>query len=269
MIKEAIEFITNRAAVVTPIILQHGEHSPKNVIVPQGFDLKQLPGHVAPKPSFITQSVTLATPAAFLAYLGKFQSELTTVFSDVNGRTVEAVIDYHKGDGNAERCAHRARWTMTLDELFQPWFDINDRVLAHDQFIGFLDEHGDSIVSPSSKELLAMVEQIEVISTGSRLSFVAQRGERAALCVKAEDAVQAKTEAGEIIKPIREFTVKLPVQQGGALRDVKINVSWSIKGGTLGVKLSVHELKRLLRSEFEGGVATIRAVTTVFDGALK
>lgn len=269
MLEEFINFITNRIAAhsVTPIPGQDG--GPQTIIVPQGHDLKILPGHIAPKPPFITQNVTLATPAAFLAYLGKFKSELTTVFSDVNGRAVEAVIDYHKDDGNAERCAHRARWAMTLDELFQPWFDINDRVLAHDQFIGFLDDHGDSIVSPSSKELLAMVEQIEVISTGSRLSFVAQRGERAALCVKAEDAVQAKSDTGEIIKPIREFTVKLPVQQGGALRDVKINVSWSIKGGTLGVKLSVHELKRLLRSEFEGGVATIRAVTTVFDGALK
>lgn len=257
MLQEFIEYIVDGHAAKDPAILQHDEASPQMALVPKGYALQQLPGYIAPKPSHISLTQKFDTPASLVAYLDRFKSASELLISDVRARSIVATLDYHAGAENTDHCAHRAQWTMVFDEAFRPWFDVHDKPMTHDAFVAFLDTHGDCIVSPTNAELVKLVEQIEVISSSSKVSLVATRGERAALKVLDEQQVQSKDATGTTIQPIREFSILTAIQQDGKPCEVQVNVHYITKAGVLGIRLMIHELPKLLRQEFKLSEAVI------------
>lgn len=256
MLKEFIQFILDRAYDPTPILANGG---PEVVIVPEGFKVEQLPGYVEPVLPYISATVALSDPESFCNYVTAFNQLKPAIFSNVEKRTVTAVLDYHENAESADRGKHKAIWTMPLDSLFKPWANAHGQKLTHEEFIEFLDTNGDNIVEPSSKELLAMVEAIEIITSGSKLSFVSQHGDRAAISIKQDEAIGQKVEGGAIVTPVRELLVRVPVSQGGEPRNVRVNIHWSVRGGALAIRPTIHEYESLLRGEFERGEETIKA----------
>lgn len=253
MLKELFEFISNRlAARVEPITGPDGQQT---VVIPKDHAMLTLPGHKEPLPQFISEHIVCDDPASLIRYVNRFPKlkDSTLIKSDPKARRLLATLDYHR-DGTPDRCVHEARWIMSLSADFAPWIIPN--ALTHEQLVEFIDKNSKVIVSPDSADIAKMLEQIEVIETGSKLSMVARHGERAAICVKASAEVQAKDSDGTMIQPIREIQIKCAVQQGGTPRVVKVKVLWSVRSG-LTAKLCIEDLEQILRQEFESGEAMI------------
>lgn len=253
MLKELIEFISNRlASRVEPITGPDGQQT---IVVPQNHTLQTLPGHKVPLPQFIREHIDCGDPASFIRYVNRFPKSKDSMLikSDANSRRLVATLDFHK-DESPNRCSHAVGWVMSLSADFAPWTIASP--LTHEQLVEFIDKNSRVIVAPDSADIAKMLEQIEVIATGSKLSMVARHGERSAICVKASAEVQAKDSEGTVIQPIREIMIKTPVSQGGAPRLVKVKVLWSVRNG-LTAKLCIEDVDRILREEFEVGEAAI------------
>jgi hypothetical protein len=271
MLKELIEFLTGRITVANPTVIQADDESPKVVLAPDGYNLKQLPGFIPPAPKFITENVHLAEPESFVEYVEAFNGLEPAIFSDVKNRAITAILDYHPDATTADRTSHSAHWAMQLDGLFAPWAAAHKQAFTHEAFVEFLDTNGDCIVSPTNQELLTMVEAIEVISSGSKLSFVSQSGDRSALKIVNEETIGQKVSDGTIVKPIRDLMLRVPVSQGGDPRDVRVNIHWGVRNGALAIRPTIHEYEPLLRAEFEIGESIIRGAELgkFFRGARK
>lgn len=253
MLKELISFMCDRlASRAEPITGPDGQQT---VIVPKDHCLHPLPGHREPKPHLIREHVACDDPSSLIRYVNRFPNakEAMLIKSDADARRMIAILDYHK-EGAPDHCRHTAQWAMVLSDEFAPWTSTSP--LTHEQLVEFIDKNSRVIVSPDSADIAKMLEQIEVIATGSKLSMVARHGERSAICVKASAEVQAKDSEGTVIQPIREIAIKCPVSQGGAPRVIKVRVLWSVRNG-LTAKLCVEEVERILREEFVVGEMAI------------
>ncbi len=260
MLKELMQFLSARLTASEPKKITDERHNaPQVVVIPDNHKLEQLPGFIPPPPAFVNTKLRFDTPDSLAAYLADFGTQEARLFANLAGREVLAVLDYHKPEG-ADRLQHRARWVMKVNDLFSPWMAQHEKPMTHRQLIAFLDRHGDSIVSPASDEIIGMVEQMEVVTSGSKVSLVARHGERAAIKVQSDEQVQGKTADGVVIQPIREFELMVPVRLGALAQKVRVDVHWTTDNG-LGAVLCVHDMEKLLREAFEAGVEAIASAT--------
>ena len=151
-------------------------------IVPTGMNVVDLSSYVDPKR--IERIVHLTTASSFSSYVNRFKESATLISVAVlNGAsTFTALLDYH-APGKPARVAHRAVFEPVVTADWKTLMASNRKPFSQLEFATWLEENSRFVKSPSSADLMELVQTlsgksdvrfdsaVRLQSGGSRVSY--------------------------------------------------------------------------------------------------
>ncbi len=253
-----------RAAERVPVSFDLDEDQP--LVVARIRDDETLEAHDLERfldaPVWPRGAATLHDPADFAAYVTRLgTSEHTTLWADLAGGRIAAVLDDHADYAAAGWRRHTVALTMQDDVDWATWAKWDNKLVTQTQFADHIEQMTHTIVEPSAADMLEVVtgfhakrnvtfrQQVNITSGDVQLTY------------DEASTATATTKAGHIEVP-RQFTVMLtpwttvdPVLLTARLR-------WRIEGGSLAIGYS------LLRPDRARAQAFDQVLMTVRDGVL-
>lgn len=129
------------------------------VIAHKDLAVSELAKH-AKAPIRVEEDVRLTDFDSFIAYLNEFGSAASAVFVSLEHGKFSGIIDYHSGGEAPAFCAHKVQFTATKTKDWLDWLSISDRPLSQTEAAEFIEDHIDSIVTPSGSEMLEIASTI-------------------------------------------------------------------------------------------------------------
>lgn len=144
-----------RAQASTKIELPDGK---TGIICPVGYDLKRIDNseHL---PDTIRQTVAFDDEGSFCTYVNRFKLGTTTLFGDIAGNRVSAIIDYHGTE--PQHCLHVATLNLSPSVAWDEWCSIDGKAVEQVAFAEFVEERAVDIVSPSAADLLEIATNLK------------------------------------------------------------------------------------------------------------
>ena len=200
-------------------------------LVPEGYNLE-----TRSDGETIHQTVTMHDAESFCAYVKRFKSQHTQIFADVNAPVLRAIIDYHNPNGDAGLADHQCIFAVAHSEEWKRWREIDGKVLSQAEFADFVEENYADIHEPEPAKFLEIVTNVQnrrkiSFSSGIRLSDGTHQ-----ISFTEEDDTKAK---GYIAVP-SEFTLALPIFNGGARYKVRALLRYRIKDGRILFVVKLH-----------------------------
>lgn len=249
------------------------------LVLPRGigiYDVRDVtPPHTLPppRPSYVSQVVTVQDAASLIAYVNRFKrSDATMLFADLSNSSIEAVIDYHRpadpgavpGDAasvpQADLVAHRADMEIPHSEEWNTWTAIDGKMMGQLAFVRFLEENAMDIVAPATADLIEVCRDIQGLRNVEFTSVVRAESNTAERFMYADTAgVRGK---GEVDIP-REFTLSIPVYFNDRSYDIRALLRNEIEDGKLklGIKLWRREYAR--QTAFRNIMGEIEEATNI------
>lgn len=215
-------------------------------------------------PSDIHQNVSIFDAASFVAYVNRFKmfdgpedkTEKTTIFSNLERRTIKAVIDYHSSY-RPDRCAHMAYYEVPWSDQWRRWREIDGKAIGQGAFAEFLEENAPDVVEPASAVMLDIVTNLQSkksvhFESGVRLQDGAQQ-------LVFSESVETKGR-GSLTIPSR-FSIGVPIFQDGDAYKVECLLRYRIQDGAVAFTVKLHRRQFLERTAFEDVTKKISEAT--------
>lgn len=210
---EALEWLRQQSVAGVEVATA-AEGGDEFLVVPKDFRVESLK-HLVP-PKRIEQKVNLTDVDSLILYVNRFKlEEQTTIFSQlrVNGCRLEAVMDYHEGNGsdNPFYCAHRAVFETVETPEWKTWCAANRKPMTQVEFATWLEDNlslfvkppDDASDAPTGAELLELVKSLSGKSDVRFSSAVRLEsgGNRLHYDEDVELRGQSSTQGGDIVVP--------------------------------------------------------------------
>lgn len=144
-----------------PEILPVPEGGERVVVIPTGMTVQSLKQFLPPQR--IEQRVTLREAESFIAYVNRFKSDDTMIFTEVADDEVQfmAIMDYHHAkDRSPDYCRHMAFFQPLVTPEWQTWSEHDEKAMTQVQFATFLENQQHVFVNPTGAELLELVKSL-------------------------------------------------------------------------------------------------------------
>lgn len=104
---------------------------------------------------------------SFIAYVKKhIVLGETEIYADQEKRQIVAVFDWHCGSGPGWG-VHRATLRFQPDPDWQAWVKVDRRAMSQQEFVEFLEDQREDIVSPSAATVMEACANLEVTTSAS------------------------------------------------------------------------------------------------------
>lgn len=220
--------------------------------VPEGFTQQEITEpntRPVARPQVVGQAVTLQTVDSLVEYCGRFKTDDTVLFADIEQNVILAVIDYHTKQGaavdattrQANFLKHTARLHLPFSEEWKIWKKASDDgLMGQLDFARFLEENGGDVTAPPGADLLEVCRDLQARRSVNFIKAVRTASENESFEYTDKTDLSDK---GGIEVPTR-FELKLPVYFGEATTQMFAFLRWAIADGgglKIGVKLSRAE----------------------------
>lgn len=228
---------------------------------PEGYELHSLEQY-RQQPQRQTGSVTLHTPASFVAYTKEGDPKHGRVFINAVDRAFVAVLN-HGTPETPDWRDHRARYQPDYSLPYNAWTAFVKSPCNQTQMIQFLEEHAADIGSLRAADILELVRDFRVASNGSFTS--AQDLNTGS--IQFNYAIENRG-AGAVEIP-DQLTLNVPVFEGTDPVAVVVRFRYRLKEGALTFHLEIAQREQLERDEFDkirAGIEQGLNGWTIFDG---
>lgn len=149
---------------VAPIQFRHGRSTAPAVIVPEGYEIRELP--LAPElPNHAGVTLDLDNAESFVEYLNVYKTANTRLFALPATGAILAIIDYHapiQGPGGVNACSHRVQLVPRRTAEWRAWIGKNGKQQSQDEFALFIEQWAPMVAySPDPATLLELATNLE------------------------------------------------------------------------------------------------------------
>lgn len=187
--------------------------------------------------------VEARTPAAFIAYVGRFATDETAIFWWEPSRQVVGVIDYHT-PSEAHRRQHRATFSAQYTPEFAPWAAIHGRLMKQSAFAEHVEDNLHTIAEPPGADLLEMAQVFNVYRETTFRSVNRIKSGTVQLTYAEEDKPSSNVSVPDVI------TLMVAPFEGNAPRPIKAQLRYRLDGGNLNIGIKLLDLERVIREAF-------------------
>lgn len=170
----------------------------------------------------------------FAAYVKEHAlSDVSRIFLDTSdprnkGVTATAILDYHEPQSKHYRGGfglHRAVLLAPLHSELKAWIEIVGKAVGQEEFALFIEDHADSVGTPSPADLIKMALDLQGSLTGSYAAKIDLDRSNATLHYEAEDRG-----TGQVEVP-RKIDLRTPMFDGGEDEIFTVNLAMKINSG--------------------------------------
>lgn len=155
--------------------------------------------------------------AGFIAYLGKYKSSDTVVFSDVSSSTISAVIDEKAGEG-----FEIIRLVPQSHPLFAPWESLlRSEPMPIQEFATFVTANRRAVVDTDVKQLIMTLSQIRA---SKKITIQQGAGKRGINGVSCEFEIQGQPKSDPVELP-ESITIAVPLYVAGPVVDFEFDLT--------------------------------------------
>lgn len=232
---------------------------------PEGEKLYEVPSKLPTMvvPGRVVQSVTIETALSLVDYAGAFASDGSRLFANIDADRIVAILDYHKvneseedgGKAEADFGEHRATLQLVRSMEWKAWTGADGKLVPQLEFVNFLEENREDIVSPVAADLLEVVRDLQTLRKVDFRSVVREGSENYKIEYANDENVATRTQS--LTLPT-EFLLTMPVYFGSASVSIYAMLRWKISDDNkllLGFKLKRAE--RIRQAEFQRIVTEI------------
>lgn len=238
----------------------------EKALVPEGYRLEDLE-HLHAAPRRIKQHIELRSAQSFIDYVERFSDDGATVFCDLKGQKFSAILDYHKEADIARWGDHRATYNCPVDTRWKLWTAHNGKAMNQVDFARFIENNLPDIVQPSGADMLNVSRSLQA---KKKIDFKSDQtlsnGD-----IQFTYNEQTTGSAGQMEIP-QEFTLGIPVYEGGAKYELKARLRYRINEGQLAMWYDLLRPERLLEDAFNELSAHIKkeveGFARTYDAAL-
>ena len=203
--------------------------------------------------------VTLHDQQSFVSYVNTFRTDGSAIFADQTSSAVVCVLNYHN-ETQPDWCDWRAVYSMPRSLEWSKWLQANSRKMAQADFARFIEENQVDIRTPAGATILEVASHLEA---KKKVDFVSatrlQDGTRQFVY---RETVEGTTTKGGITIP-EEFTIGIPVFQGGEPWAMKAFLRYRIDEGKLMLWFDLFRPEQVLQAAFAETVTQIAEGTNI------
>jgi uncharacterized protein YfdQ (DUF2303 family) len=149
---------------LAPVQFRHGRSTAPAVIVPQGYEVRELP--LAPElPNQVNVNLDLDNVESFTEYLNTYKTAHTKLFALPATGAVLAIIDYHSpvmGPAGVNPCCHRVQLVPRRTAEWKAWIGKNGKQMSQDEFANFIEQWAPLVAyAPDPATLLELASNLE------------------------------------------------------------------------------------------------------------
>lgn len=207
------------------------------------------------KPGRIYAHVTVETQQSLIDYAVKFKAANSALFASIKGSTILAVLDFHAAGGNAAEpifspdfCDHCATLKLPFSTEFDIWKEFDGKLMDHGDFVRFIDENREDIVSPDAATVFETVKDLQSVRKADFRSVA--RVDTDHLNIEFAESVEAKSNRDGIELPT-EFVLGLPIYFEGAEEEIHALLRWKVVEGKLALGFVLKRVERIRQARFK------------------
>jgi len=220
------------------------------------ISVTDLEGHLA-APRRPRGRAVLHQPADFAAYVNRLSDpESTTVWADVDGSAVVAILNDHANDSDAGWRDHTVTLSLHTDNDWAMWTNNDDYPVSQADFAEHIEKCRHTIVEPDGATLLEIVSNFTAKKNVVFRSGVKLTSGDVSLTYDEQTTAHAGT--GNIEVP-SEFNLMLSPYVGTAPQPITARLRYRIEGGGLRIGYSLLRPDLVRRIAFEAAVEEVRA----------
>jgi len=235
-------------------------------VVPEGYSLTDLE-QFKDAPRRIKTRIELRSAQSFCDYVIKFAADGASVFCDLKGQTFTAVLDYHVDDSTPAWAGHKATYTCPIDSRWKTWTGRNGKQMSQVEFAQFIEDNLPDIVHPAGTDMLTISRNLQA---KKKVDFKSDQNLSNGDIQFTYNETTTGT-AGQLEIP-QEFTLGIPVYEGGAPYEVKARLRYRISEGKLTMWYDLVRPERMEEDAFKETAANIKqqcsGVAEIYDAAI-
>ncbi len=222
-----------------------------HVIVPEGAESVTLDlERFADMPARRRGQVVVWDAQSFTKYVNAQMTAGTTVYTDVRGSTLAAVINGHQAPASADPGwgDHRAVLQLRHTPQWDAWNGFCGQMRNQVAFAEFIEDHLADIFEPSGAEMLELAQTFEA-KTGVdfKSSTILDTGQRQ---LRYEETVNATASNGTLTIP-KQVTLGLQPYEGSKSYRVTARFRFRINNGALTLGLILDDPVKVLETAFD------------------
>lgn len=240
----------------------------KGVLVPAGYELRQLPPVNSAVTDHIVQHVTMHDADSFIAYVNEFKvGGQTRIFAEPGflaaGETPQIVakLDYHEPRSEvAGRVAHTARYQPRYSEQWERWTEACSKPLTQMDFADLVEEAAKDIVEPTAATLLDVVRTFKA-SKHVDFDSVLPTPDGSVKLHYSEQVEQRGNSAGVTLPEAMKLGI--PVYFRDGLYEIKVFVRFRVTGGKALFQLKLDRADVIEDEAFKQLVERVEEATEI------
>lgn len=237
--------------------------------------LAEAGGVATAKPGRIAQKITIHDEASLVDYAARFRDANSLVLGDLRGDRAVVILDYHSSSRDnyadvdpdlrpvsfqAEHLGHVATLALQKSLEWAEWTAIDGKLLPQLDFVRFLEENREDVVSPDAATILEAARDLQALRKADFRSLVRTNTDH----VTIEYAEEAEARSKNDITLPSEFTLSLPVYFEGPLVEVVAILRWKIaEGGGLQLGVKLKRAERVRQEEFRRVITELSKATKI------
>lgn len=248
-------------SLIAAFIAMNGE-TDQFRIVPDGYKLEDLE-LFDDNPRRIRQKVLTHTARSFCKYVKEFKTETTVIFANKSAQAFEAHLEYHDSvEQTASWNGHKVTYTCPIDLRWKTWTGSDGKSMSQVEFARFIENNLPDIVSPSGSDMLTISKALQAKKSVDFKSD--QRLSNGDIQFTYNETTTATSGAGSLEVP-EEFTLGIPVYEGGQAYEVKARLRYRINEGKLSMWYELIRPERMQEDAFQN---VMDEITKATDGIL-
>ncbi len=228
---EVVDRLMEQGAVVAGKHVIERDSSSKVVIAPENFQVLPIPP-LDPPLLRIEQAITLHDRDSFVAYVNRYKSSQTRMFSEPGflaggAAYVHAALDYHEPATPHHR-VHNATYRLRYSEAWARWVKACQQPMKQGEFAEFVEENRNDIREPEAAKLLDIVRAFKASKRVEFDSVVYQANGDVKLAY--DEKTQQQGQSGALPE---KLTLGIPVYFRGVVYAVPVFVRYKVGAGAV------------------------------------
>jgi len=196
-------------------------------VLPEGHKLQDLEQY-QDRPRRIEKDLNLATARSFIKYVADFGTDYSVVFANLKNQQFKAILDYHDPLNGPGWCQHTATYSCPVDIRWKTWKGNDGKPMPQVDFARFIEDNLIDIANPSGSDMLTIAKSLQA---KKNIEFKSdQRLSNGDIQFTYNETTNGS--AGQLEVP-EEFTLGIPVYEGGAKYEVTARLRYRISDGKL------------------------------------
>lgn len=242
------------------------EQNDEFAVVPGGYYVEDLQ-QFKDAPRRIKERIELRSAQSFCDYVARFAAKGASVFCDLKGQSFTAVLDYHADQDNPAWAGHKATYTCPIDSRWKVWTSRNGKQMNQVEFAQFIEDNLPDIVEPNGADMLTVSRTLQA---KKKVEFKSDQNlSNGDIQFTYNETTNGS--AGNIEIP-QEFTLGIPVYEGGAKYSVTARLRYRISEGKLAMWYDLVRPERMEEDAFKETASGIKqecaGVAAIYDAAI-